>query len=74
MIHLLMKDHTPSTWRMILHQQMDQLRNILGKKEVIEFKHRILNDSNVPELKLRDLEETKKQLEQVMNQLYHMGE
>ena len=64
----------PYTWRMILHQQMDQLRNILGKKEVIEFKHRILNDSNVPELKLRDLEETKKQLEQVMNQLYHMGE
>lgn len=63
----------PCTWRNILFDQVEQLKRITKKKEVVEFKHNILDQSNVPELTLKNIEETRKQLERI-NRMIQLGQ
>lgn len=58
----------PCNWRAELNGQLDQYRKVVARKEVLEFKRFILDDSNVPELMLRDAEATKQTLEKLIVQ------
>ena len=44
----------PNTWREELFKQLDQVRAEVARKEVVDFKRKILNDSVVPELPITD--------------------
>lgn len=63
----------PCTWRNILYDQTEQLKKIIKKKEVVDFNFRILDDSNVPELALKNIEATREQLEK-LNKMMQMGQ
>lgn len=55
----------PCTWRDDLEVQYKIYRQQVEKKQVVEFKKMILDDSNVPELKLRSSETTKMEMERI---------
>lgn len=44
----------PNTWRTILFNQLETTRQIIGKKEIVEFKTKILEESNTSYLILND--------------------
>lgn len=44
----------PNTWRQVLFSQLENVRNTLGKKEIVEFKTKILEESNTEYLRIND--------------------
>ena len=55
----------PSEWRSVLTQQIKQYQDSIGLREVVEFKNRILEDSYVKEMQIKDFiltEEDKQRL------------
>lgn len=44
----------PNTWRTVLFTQLEAVRQILGKKEIVEFKTKILEESSTSYLTLND--------------------
>lgn len=53
----------PSSWRAELTKLRDEYLKKVDKKQVIELKNFILDESEVPELKLRPAEEVKEEIE-----------
>lgn len=56
----------PNSWREQLNTLYNNYRTITKVKEVVSFKKNILNDNNIPELKVRDLETTQEILKKLL--------
>ena len=57
----------PCMWRDNLFRQLDQYKQIVGHKQIVDFRNKVLDDSDVRELPLRSGEEYKKEMEMLFN-------
>ena len=57
----------PNTWREELFRQLDRVRLEMGKKEVVKFKDRVLEQSYFPELPIKDFQLTEEQRQHLLD-------
>ena len=56
----------PNTWREVLFKQLDAVRDNIKKKEIVDFRNKIIEQTNFDDMKITDFKLSDEDIERLL--------